>query len=659
MPTGRLILLLLLIVVAAVAVVLVLRRGSARRDEQRAEAAGIRGEAEGIAATMTGQDTFAQQSAERAEVARQEAEERAREAARLEAEAAEQRAAAEATRREYEATMRRADDVDPDVKESAFAPLPESAPTTTSETTTDAGVPATSDADATADAGTDVTPDAGRDDVPLSRAERRRALEDEAAPVGTAPAGPGAVAAGAAAAGAAGAATWASRHEEDSSPESQRIASAADYRDEVPAGDAEAGSSTDVYQPVATGSGAGMSQDSRTGDDTADLAKDTESPSGEWGGPRTDADAPGAAETSATDGGADDSGADAGADGTAGLAIVADTDAYAATEPVPAAEQTPPIERVAPASADTDEHPLSGDDHDRTTDEEAAADLDETHDPVSTSESGEDADDADDAEPRRDEGAADTHIVSDTDAYASTEPLQASDAEPAPDLAEDADARRGDTDSDADHTAADDEHAPAEAGAAVAEPSEADTDRTASDVAEEPAQERYDPTPTRDWAADEGDLLAENRELGDRLADDRDDLRAEGDRLTGVAAREGASAPATDTAASDPDGTAPDTRASASTVADDAASTDADDSVDQALGRRVSEFHELRDGGYGVGSAAPLEDGAQPLDHAVQGYRDTMTFRSPGDAGYDSAEPDVWFYDEAAAERSGFRRSGD
>ena len=203
-----------------------------------------------------------------------------------------------------------------------------------------------------------------------------------------------------------------------------------------------------------------------------------------------------------------------------------------------------------------------------------------------------------------------------------------------------------------DRTAADDEHAPAEAGAAVAEPSEADADaaRAVRTVAGEPAEERYDPTPTRDWAADEGDLLAENRELGDRLADDRDDLRAEGDRLTGVAAREGASAPATDAAASDSDAT---------TASDDAASTDGDDSLDQAVGRRVSEFHELRDGGYGVGSAAPLEDGAQPLDHAVQGHRDTMTFRSPGDAGYDSAEPDVWFYDEAAAERNGFRRSGD
>ena len=76
-----------------------------------------------------------------------------------------------------------------------------------------------------------------------------------------------------------------------------------------------------------------------------------------------------------------------------------------------------------------------------------------------------------------------------------------------------------------------------------------------------------------------------------------------------------------------------------------------------ASGRRISAFDELRDGGFGVGSAAPLDDGAQPLDHPVQAYRDTMTYRVPGDAGYDSAEPHVWFYDEAAAERSGFRRS--
>ncbi len=77
----------------------------------------------------------------------------------------------------------------------------------------------------------------------------------------------------------------------------------------------------------------------------------------------------------------------------------------------------------------------------------------------------------------------------------------------------------------------------------------------------------------------------------------------------------------------------------------------------EQTGRRISGFLELRDGGFGVGSAAPIEDGAQPLDHPVQAYRDTMTFREPGDAGYDSAEPDVWFYDAGAAERSGFRPS--
>ncbi|HQA12673.1 MAG TPA: hypothetical protein PLD94_00725, partial [Ornithinibacter sp.] len=75
----------------------------------------------------------------------------------------------------------------------------------------------------------------------------------------------------------------------------------------------------------------------------------------------------------------------------------------------------------------------------------------------------------------------------------------------------------------------------------------------------------------------------------------------------------------------------------------------------ETTGRRISGFLELRDGGFGVGSAAPIEDGAQPLDHPVQAYRDTMTFREPGVPGYDSAEPDVWFYDASAAERSGFR----
>ncbi|GAA6525830.1 hypothetical protein [Intrasporangium sp. DVR] len=70
--------------------------------------------------------------------------------------------------------------------------------------------------------------------------------------------------------------------------------------------------------------------------------------------------------------------------------------------------------------------------------------------------------------------------------------------------------------------------------------------------------------------------------------------------------------------------------------------------------RRISEFDEVRDGGFGIGSAAPLDDGAQPLGHAVKGYRDSSTFLAPGAAGYDDREPDVWFFNEEAARRAGF-----
>jgi GNAT superfamily N-acetyltransferase len=52
-------------------------------------------------------------------------------------------------------------------------------------------------------------------------------------------------------------------------------------------------------------------------------------------------------------------------------------------------------------------------------------------------------------------------------------------------------------------------------------------------------------------------------------------------------------------------------------------------------------------------------DGAQPLGHAVKGRRDGTTFVGPDDAGYDDVEPDVWFYNEEAARRAGFRRDGE
>ena len=109
---------------AVVIVLVVLRRGAAQRDAQRVEAAGLRADADAMAATVAGQAAFADQAA-RARRARPGSRRRTRPARRtvLEAEAVEHRAAAEASQRDYEATMRRADDIDPDVKESAVPPV--------------------------------------------------------------------------------------------------------------------------------------------------------------------------------------------------------------------------------------------------------------------------------------------------------------------------------------------------------------------------------------------------------------------------------------------------------------------------------------------------------------------------------------------------------
>ncbi|MEX1908146.1 hypothetical protein L6241_07535 [Janibacter sp. Y6] len=75
-------------------------------------------------------------------------------------------------------------------------------------------------------------------------------------------------------------------------------------------------------------------------------------------------------------------------------------------------------------------------------------------------------------------------------------------------------------------------------------------------------------------------------------------------------------------------------------------------------GRRVSSVEEIRDGGYGVGSAAPLDDGAVPLDHTVKAWEDTRTYLVPGEEGYDGANPHVWFLDDRSAERAGFDHAG-
>lgn len=79
---------------------------------------------------------------------------------------------------------------------------------------------------------------------------------------------------------------------------------------------------------------------------------------------------------------------------------------------------------------------------------------------------------------------------------------------------------------------------------------------------------------------------------------------------------------------------------------------------DGSAGPRTSELDEVRDGGYSVGSAAPLDDGAVPLGHPVKAWEDTKTYVQPGEQGYGDHNPDVWFTDTGAAERAGFHAAG-
>ena len=87
------------------------------------------------------------------------------------------------------------------------------------------------------------------------------------------------------------------------------------------------------------------------------------------------------------------------------------------------------------------------------------------------------------------------------------------------------------------------------------------------------------------------------------------------------------------------------------------ADTDSDDGAGgpSAGGRRVSDLDEVRDGGYSVGSAATLHDGAMPMGHPVKAWEDTKTFVTEDHDHYDEAEPDLWFTDADAAQRAGFR----
>ncbi|MEO5609990.1 MAG: hypothetical protein ABIQ61_09890 [Ornithinibacter sp.] len=512
-PVFLLLALLAVVIVLAIAIALFFASRSRKQQEQRVEAAGIRSDAGELAATVTGQASFAEQAEERAAVVRAEADRKAREAAALESEASVHRDQAEASRRDYEAQLRRADEIDPDVDDSSLPPLEEEAPPTRAERRA-----AREAADASADEATEAAP-AGESSEWASTAPAAGALG-----------------------GAATSSTVPQPADEEPGTddrESARVASAADFRDEV---------DEEVYEGPERGTERDMSQTQQS-----------------------DSDEPISQELDGEHGTAQ------GQVPEEGMAMIADPDEFASTEPIMASEQSPPVQRT--------DLPGRAEDADAGSPDERAGEISE-HDHA-------DHDHADHDHADHDHDHAD-HDDADHD--------------------------------DADHDHSDHDHM---ADGVAATEAEGEGERVSED--------RYDTTPAKDWSADEGELLGANQERGDRLAQDRADLESTEQAPSGS---EGGVGEAEDAGSS----------------AAEAGSSDAD-SVENAAGRRVSSFTELRDGGFGVGSAAPMEDRAQPLDHPVQAYRDTMTFRSPGDDGYDSTEPDVWFYDESAAERSGFTRS--
>ncbi|MGO0577875.1 sunset domain-containing protein [Ornithinimicrobium panacihumi] len=70
----------------------------------------------------------------------------------------------------------------------------------------------------------------------------------------------------------------------------------------------------------------------------------------------------------------------------------------------------------------------------------------------------------------------------------------------------------------------------------------------------------------------------------------------------------------------------------------------------------ASQSGEVRDGGHGWGSAAPMDDGSVAEGHPVKAWHDTMTYVLPDEPGYEAA-PHECFVDAETAERAGFRHA--
>lgn len=59
---------------------------------------------------------------------------------------------------------------------------------------------------------------------------------------------------------------------------------------------------------------------------------------------------------------------------------------------------------------------------------------------------------------------------------------------------------------------------------------------------------------------------------------------------------------------------------------------------------------------YGIGSAAPLANGAAPAGFTIKGNADSMLYHPPESPYYGRTIAEVWFRTEADAERAGFTR---
>ena len=253
--------------------------------------------------------------------------------------------------------------------------------------------------------------------------------------------------------------------------------------------------------------------------------------------------------------------------------------------------------------------------------------------------------------------AVQRHVAADE--TAATDEATATDETSATDEAPGYEGRHGSTADEVDGTAeAHETHggtgAADEADDPIDEPGEAREPDLSGDSDAEPADDEAGDRPDNDLVEDEEtrrereESFAAEHDPAEHDVDAGEEFRQRGDWAAGD---EGPQVQEADGTIHDP-GEEPDTGGNDT---EEARSAGADSSSPQPDGPHESSPEEIRDGGHGWGSAAPIGPGVQPLGHPVKAWYDTSSYVLPGDAGYDGSEPDVWFVDAETAQRAGFR----